>query len=168
MEDSEIGKRAWDIIRAHLESATPAQWHLFAAGSNYDDNALGLRWLIDNPNVDRATALLIYWALGVAWYVQFSSEDEMHDDQVKTFELLQLIEQRYSEHFYANHCIWFDPKHWHGPGPNDYPELAIKRPIPAIMLESADSSEYVDIENPEGYDDGLPLEISEQWYALYD
>lgn len=64
MDDSEIGKKAWEIVRAYLESATPAQWHLFAAGSNYDDNAPGLLWLIDNPNVDRATALLIYWALG--------------------------------------------------------------------------------------------------------
>nr|WP_249206122.1 DUF4274 domain-containing protein [Burkholderia cenocepacia] len=49
----------WDIVRTWLEGATPEQWHRFAARSNYDGNGRALRWLLDNRNVDRATALLI-------------------------------------------------------------------------------------------------------------
>jgi hypothetical protein len=170
MDDAEIETQSWDIVRTYLEGATFQAWHRFAAGSNYDSNAKPLRWLIDNPAVDRATALVIYWSLGAPWYAQYASEHDLTDGspQIETFRLLRLIEQRYADGFYANHGIWFDPRHWHGPGPDSYPDVPVARPIPAMMLLPADGDEYVDLESPDEYEDGLPFHIVEQLYGLYD
>ncbi len=38
----EIERASWQLVQAYLHAATPAQWHLYAARSNYDDNRAGL------------------------------------------------------------------------------------------------------------------------------
>lgn len=80
----------------------------------------------------------------------------------ETYHVLRLIRQRYAEGYYADHGIWFDPPHWHGARPDDYPDIPVIRPIPSIMLLPTEGRDYVELESPEGYDDGLPLEIVEQ------
>lgn len=167
MDEINREQQEWDIVRGYLEQATPAQLHLFAARSNYDGNAQSLCWLIDNPNLDRATALLIYWYLGAAWYVQFESEQDMASYEQETFQQLKLLEQRYRDGYYASHNIWFDPFKSEGGRPDDYPKLLVKRGIPDLMLIPVDGTEYVDLDDDQ-YDDGLPMEIAEQIFALYD
>lgn len=163
----DIDARSWSLVQAYLAQATPAAWHVFAARSNYDGNQRALRWLLDQPTLDRGTALLIYWYLGAAWHVQFSSAEEALSPE--TFELLRLIEERYAAGFYEAGNIWFDPHTSEGGRPDDYPDVAVARPVPAIMLEPVNGSEYIEVEDdPEGFDEGLPLSVAVALYALYD
>lgn len=166
MDQTSLEIKEWEITLNYLQSATPAQLHLFVARSNYDGNTQALHWLVDNPDLDRATALMMYWYLGAAWYVQFASEQDMESYEQDTFQYLKLLEQRYSEGYYADRGIWFDPQQSEGGRPDDYPRLPIKRPIPDVMLLPALGSEYVDLDD-EQYDNGLPLTIAEQIFALY-
>ncbi len=167
MTDEQREHAVWQLVLDYLATASPEQWHVYAARSNYDGNARGLQWLLDNPALDRGTALLIYWYLGAAWYVQFGSEAEMAPYQRDTFHTLQLIEQRHRDGFWARDAIWFDPAHSEGGGPGDYPDLPQHRPTPASMLQATAGRDYVDLD-PEGYDEGLPLELAERIFALYD
>ncbi len=163
--------KAWRIVRSYLEGATPEQWHIYAARSNYDDNRRGLRWLLDQPSLQRATALLIYWQLGAAWYVQFAAEEDVASSSGRdTFALLREIEDRYRSGFYASDDIWFDPRHSIGGAPDDYPDLPVRRPIPSCMLEATEGRDYVNIEDgdPPGYDEGLPLAVMQALYELGD
>ncbi len=167
MTSEAIESRSWELVRAYLASATPAEWHLFAARSNYDANATALRWLIDQKQLDRATALLIYWNLGAAWYVQFlAAQDASNPD---TFRLLRLIEDRYCAGFYEAGNIWFDPHASDGGRPDNYPDVEVKRPVPAAMLEPVDGGEYVEVaSDPDGFDEGLPVSVVDALYALHD
>jgi len=160
-------QQVWDLVHAYLQEATPAQWHIYVARSNYDDNGAALQWLIDNPQIDRATALMIYWNLGAEWYAQFDDSDDLYEAQRERVAMLRLIEERYPD-YYANQGIWFDPKHSDGTRPGDYADITQKRAIPAKMLEATTGSEYVDTENPDGYDEGLPLELVERIYDRDD
>ena len=74
--DNDIEARVWALVHAYLADASPTAWHVFAARSNYDGNKQALRWLLDQPTLDRGTALLIYWYLGAAWHVQFTSAEQ--------------------------------------------------------------------------------------------
>lgn len=169
MDDSEIEHKVWVIVRTWLEGATPEQWHRFAARSNYDGNGRALRWLLDNCNIDRATALLIYWNLGAAWFVQYANESDLGDAsyQLDTFRLAREVERRYADGYYADHGIWFDPHDFEGAGPNDYPDVPVVRPVPALMLQPTNGREYVDLDE-EGYDEGLPFDVVDRISALYD
>ncbi|MGB4811940.1 MAG: DUF4274 domain-containing protein [Methylophilaceae bacterium] len=165
-EQDQYEAKSWQLIKMYLSSATPEKWHLFAARSNYDSNMKPLQWLIDNPALDRATALLIYWNLGAAWYVQYAAEDEALSAQ--KYRLLKLIETRYSAAYYQQSVIWFDPQHAVGGRPDDYPDIPVLQAIPSVML-AAVGTEYVEIdEDPEGFDEGLPYETVEALHALLD
>ncbi|CAN7559812.1 DUF4274 domain-containing protein [Acidovorax sp. LjRoot66] len=167
ISDNDIEARAWNLVHAYLADASPAAWHVFAARSNYDGNKQALRWLLDQPTLDRGTALLIYWYLGAAWHVQFTSADQALSPE--TFTLLRLIEERYAEGFYQAGNIWFDPHTSEGGRPDDYPKVPVVRPVPAIMLEPVNGSELVEVsEDPEGFDEGLPLSVAVALYALFE
>ncbi len=164
---NDIEAQAWALVHAYLADASPTAWHVFAARSNYDGNEQALRWLLDQPTLDRGTALLIYWYLGAAWHVQFSSADQALSPG--TFHLLRLIEERYAAGFYEAGNIWFDPHTSEGGRPDDYLDLPVVRPVPAAMLEPVNGSEYVEVEDdPEGFDEGLPLSLAVALYALHD
>lgn len=164
---NDIEARAWNLVHTYLADASPAAWHVFAARSNYDGNQQALRWLLDQPTLDRSTALLIYWYLGAAWHVQFTSADQALSPE--TFTLLRLIEERYAAGFYEAGNIWFDPHTSEGGRPDDYPGVAVARPVPALMLEPVNGSELVEVsEDPEGFDEGLPLSVAVALYALFE
>ena len=133
MTDEEKEQKEAQLIRDFLTNATPEQRHLFIARSNYDSNYDALNELAADPQLDRASALLMYWSLG----------------------------------FYADHGIWFDPMQSEGGRPDDYPDLPVRRPVPDTMLIAAPGDVYVDLDD-EAYDDGLPLPLAEQLYALYE
>lgn len=109
MTDDEKEQKEAQLVRDFLANATPEQRHLFIARSNYDCNYDALNELAADPQLDRASALLMYWSLGAAWYVQYGHDDDVPDYSRHSLALIRLIETRYSAGFYADHGIWFDP-----------------------------------------------------------
>ncbi|AVB19136.1 MULTISPECIES: DUF4274 domain-containing protein [Pseudomonas syringae group] len=167
MEEPDLTPLILDIIREHLESATPADWHAYADGSNYSDNQPGLKWLLDQPSLEVATALTIYWNLGAAWYVAFEHVEQV--DDAETFEMLRLIETRVQNGFYQGRSIWFDPMQSESARPDDYPDQPVNRPVPPAMLQVVNGTEYYDRELVQSeYDDGLPLHVSQRIHDLFD
>lgn len=62
MTDEEKEQKEAQLIRDFLTNATPEQRHLFIARSNYDSNYDALNELAADPQLDRASALLMYWS----------------------------------------------------------------------------------------------------------
>ncbi|WP_263224772.1 DUF4274 domain-containing protein [Pseudomonas entomophila] len=54
------------MFHEHLAATTPWERHVYAKVSNYSDNPLGLKWLLDKPSLELATALTLYWNLDAA------------------------------------------------------------------------------------------------------
>lgn len=63
-----LGKRRSEMLMAWLEKATPDQWHQVADGWNWDSGEDPLRWIVSQPECDRATALLIFWRGSPSYY----------------------------------------------------------------------------------------------------
>jgi hypothetical protein len=167
MEERDTAPLIWAIIRAHLETATTSEWHAYADGSNYSDNQPGLKWLLDQPALELATALTIYWNLGAAWYVAFETVEQA--DNPETFALLRLIEDRVQAGFYQGRSLWFDPMHSESAKPDDYPDQPVNRPVPPALLQVVDGTEYYDRDLVQAqYEEGLPLPVVQRIYDLFD
>lgn len=166
-DDDRIERAVQAITLRYLERATPQQWHVFAARSNYDGNRYALEWLAGHPRLSRATALLMYWALGAGWHVQFVSEDEVDGWALPAHRLIRSIETRYLGGYYADGTIYFDPDDGPVP-PGDYVGMVEnRRPVPEAMLAIVPGSDWVDLDD-EGYDEGLPLAVAEEIAALFE
>ncbi|MCP3774014.1 hypothetical protein NLX71_11945 [Paenibacillus sp. MZ04-78.2] len=81
-------------------------------------------------------------------------------------KILRLLEQRYTDGFYSDYDIWYDPMHPEVGRANDYPKIPVKSPIPELMLKSV-GTKVIDL-YPEGYDEGIPFEVYDKISALYD
>lgn len=167
LSDEEREKKSWELIFDYLKQATPAQWHIYVANSNYDGNAQGLNWLANNAQLDRASAIMMYWSLGAAWYVQYAEEEELPEHEQNAWQLIKTLESRCLNGFYADHGIWFDAMHSDRGRADNYPHLIVKRPTPESMLVATAGREYVELEDDK-YDEGLPLALAEQIFALYE
>jgi len=160
-------REAQTLTLRYLQRATPAQWHVYAARSNYDSNRYALEWLADNPQLTRATALLMYWALGAGWYVQFVSDDDVDSWALPAHRLIRRIERNYVSGFYTDGSIYFDPDDGPVP-PSDYADsIPNRRPVPEAMLQIVPGSDWVDLDD-DAYDDGLPIEVAEDIAALFE
>lgn len=164
-ESDEIEQKEKQLVLDYLNSASPEQRHIFVARSNYDDNLWAIQHLIDDSLLDSGTALMAFWYLGAAWFVQFADESEASFGKGR-YRLVRLIEERYLSGFYVNQNIWYDPMHSGGPTPDEYPDLPIKRAIHERMLEATKGEVNVDVFDAD-YDDGLPLALAEEIFALH-
>ncbi|ULJ68626.1 DUF4274 domain-containing protein [Wielerella bovis] len=155
------------LILDFLKNATPAEQFNYAARSNYDDNKAGLAWLIDQPETERAVILKIYWNLGADYLTQFDDEQDVPYFVQEDWRLTRLIEARYTNGFYTNANIWYDPYDTDGGMPFEYEDIVRVREVPAEMLATINGHDFVDLEiDFEEYDEGLPSEIVNKLYAL--
>jgi hypothetical protein len=153
----------WAILKDYLISATPSQLHYYAATSNYDGNYKALALMSQNPQLEKATALLIHWYLAADY---FARVEDIPDFAQHSYELIREIQDRYSTGFYKNTNISFDPSEGSCP-PGEYEDIGpIKRAIPDVMYSAIFGSGRDDAKFDE-YDGGLPISICEKISALY-
>ncbi len=170
MNEQDYAAATWVLLHAHLAQATPEQRHIYVARSNYDDNEPALAWLADQPDLDRATALMMYWQLGAGWHMQFADLDAVPDYARSTHQLIHRVQQRFLEGFYADHGLRFDPYQWDGAGPREHSAAELQRAVPQMLqaIEGPHTVDPFDQSYAEDYDDGLPIALVETLFALAD
>lgn len=150
------------FLRDFLRAATPRQRHTFVRRTSYDRGDATVRFVLDDPTTDRATALAAYWILGASYYSRFPTAEDVALDERPTWELLRLIEDRYAAGFWADHGIAFDPTDDDEIDWTDDYGAPVNRPIPEAMCRAV-PGELVD---DAGTEDGLPLDVHLRWTAL--
>ncbi|MBL8046341.1 MAG: DUF4274 domain-containing protein, partial [Anaerolineales bacterium] len=96
-----------------------------------------LKWVINQPQCDAGTASLIYWRSAPTWFCQFNNRNEVKDSggDLKLFDLIQEIEEKFKKKFYKSQIIRFDPENDEGTNwTQQYADKDKKRAIPSIMM----------------------------------
>lgn len=170
--ENERDEQEYRLIVDYLKNATPAQQFCYVQRSNYDSNRHVLRFLADRPETDCAVILAIYWNIGSDYLTQFADESDFQDNdyQRENWRFSRLIEARYLNGFYPNATLYFNPYETDGAYPGEYDGITRKYITPPKMLQTVQGTEYVDIDGDDfaDYDEGLPSELVEKVWALYD
>jgi hypothetical protein len=114
----------------------PVELHALAYNWNWDGGLETLFAIVRHPLCDRGTALLVYWYTSPVWvYRTYADESEVAGPyERQQYRLIKEIESRYTEGFYQNQGIRFDPNtDW----PEPYRGEALKQPIPTLLLEAS-------------------------------
>ncbi len=101
-----------------------------------------IAWLKDNPQTEKATALMMYWMMHPRFSKQFTPEEATQNEKEKFgeeyYDLIEDLEQKYISGFYTNQQIGYDPYY-------DYAKesgyFAEKRKIPAEMYRRVQGTE---------------------------
>jgi Domain of unknown function (DUF4274) len=126
-----------DVLAGYLEKGGPDEWHKIASGWNWDGGVEPLKWIIRQPQCDRATALLVYWKGGPGFMAQYDSRDEVPSHALANYDLVKEVERRYLSDFYTRYEIAFDPrKHAGLDWTKEYADITKKQPIPDRMHQA--------------------------------
>ena len=149
-----------NIWSEYLSQASTEDLHQTVLTKNYGDVYIGgngewiMLWIVDNPNTEKATALLLYWKLGARGIID-------------KYPLIDKLEENLINNFYKSQLLGFNPKNdtegynW----TSDYRNNPIQRDIP---IELEHSIEGQNVYRSSDFEDGLPIEYYEKIDALFD
>jgi len=140
-----------EVLLSIVPNLSAKTWHQMVMEWNWDAYSSFLEWLIENPQTDKATVLMIYW----------KSEPRYS----KGTELIEKIEKYYPSDYYQASAFAFDPKDDLGEDWTVILSDAHNRPIPAVMLEKLEGKS---LPAPEDFIEGMPPEIDRLFQELYD
>jgi hypothetical protein len=116
---------------------TSEEVHLYALCYNWDDGDESMRRLIDHPEIDAGTALLIYWRASPSFFCQFATRDEVPEWTRSCYDLIKEIERRFIEGSYIRREFRYDPKNHQGYDITHEGRTVVnQQAIPDIMYEA--------------------------------
>jgi Domain of unknown function (DUF4274) len=133
-----------EMERAHTISAArstvfdipnAAVLHRWAENHNWDDGHEYMKAVIEHPECDFGTALLVYWRNKPLWFTQYVGDEEpcMRPFGLFAigFEIFTLVPQRLRDGAYPRHTIDYDPSNDFGSDwTTGYPNIEQRTLIP--------------------------------------
>lgn len=99
---------------AFLAGRTPDDWHRYASNLNWGDRLDGLFWIVNQPDCDKATAVMIFWAGEPTGYDWQEESEPMGADEYAVAPMLKYIVQRFNAGGYPRSEIAYDFRADHG------------------------------------------------------
>ena len=136
-----------------LSKRDPDEWHRVALSWNWDSGYMVLRWIIQQPDCDRATALLIFWRGDVAYYLPYGHRDEVPEPNGDVYDLLCEIRQNWIAGKYRRSELAYDSE---GGRDMDFARRRLGSRLKFIFPRDMEQSLAGRVLTCEGYEEGLP------------
>ena len=159
-EDVEIDEDEFDVLEAeliidYLKKHSPEERQLLAIDWNFDNSKDVIKWIAEQTDTDKGTALFLYWYMNPQFFKKYK-------------DIVETLEKNYLSGFYKNQKYAFDPKN--DPYNSDYDwtdevnEEEMKRAIPEEMYAALEGEV---LESP-NWEEGIPDEVTAVLDKLYE
>lgn len=169
--EEEFDQLSAELVIDYLKKRNPKERQMLALCWNFDNSKEVIRWIVDQPDTDKGTILLLYWYMEPGFYKKFADREECEEEAfwaLEDYDIIQTIEKNYLSGFYRNQKYAFDPTNDeysdHYDWTSEYEEEEAKVKIPKELFLALEG-EW--IENPQ-WEEGIPTEISDIMDKLYD
>lgn len=132
-------------IRTPKVLKDPFERHQAVLHMNYDWGTKPLRWIVEQEDTDKATALLIYWTLAPAYlHNKFIKNNKLDKQDKFDYQLIKTIEKNIKNSFYQNCKFDFDPTDILGTDfTKEYKELNPRDLIPEQMYQKVEGEKII-------------------------
>lgn len=164
IDEDEFDDLETALIIDYLKKNTPKERQLLAIDWNFDNSKEVIKWIAEQPDTDKGTALFLYWYMNPQFFKKYNDRDECEEENswaLEDFDVVETLEKNYISGFYKNQKYAFDPKN--DPYNSDYDwteeidEEEMKRDIPKEMYMALDGEV---LESP-NWEEGIPTALSE-------
>jgi hypothetical protein len=154
-----LPKRRSAMLMDWLCTATPDQWHQVAMGWNWGSGEAPLRWIVSQPDCDKATALMVFWRGQPSYYwngpptkAEWKASGRFFSEDV--YDLLTFVVNRWRSGGYTRSEIGYLPEG------GDASDLAASQGHPALAIPP-DMGEELKGRRIDGgeFDEGIPFPI---------
>ena len=171
IDEDEFDELETALIIDYLKKNTPKERQLLAIDWNFDNSKEVIKWIAEQEDTDKGTALFLYWYMNPQFFKRFKSREECEKDAswaLEDFDIVEILEKNYIARFYKNQKYAFNPKCDIYNGGYDWTkevdENEMKRAIPEVM--------YIAIEGEvlasPNWAEGIPSDISDIMDKLCD
>ena len=171
IDEDEFDEFETALIIDYLKKNTPKERQLLAIDWNFDNSKEVIKWIAEQEDTDKGTALFLYWYMNPQFFKRFKSREECEKDAswaLEDFDIVEILEKNYIAGFYKNQKYAFNPKCDIYNGGYDWTkevdENEMKRAIPEVM--------YIAIEGEvlasPNWAEGIPSDISDIMDKLCD
>ena len=171
IDEDEFDELETALIIDYLKKNTPKERQLLAIDWNFDNSKEVIKWIAEQEDTDKGTALFLYWYMNPQFFKRFKSREECEKDAswaLEDFDIVEILEKNYIAGFYKNQKYAFNPKCDIYNGGYDWTkevdENEMKRAIPEVM--------YIAIEGEvlasPNWAEGIPSDISDIMDKLCD
>ena len=101
------------LIIDYLKKNTPKERQLLAIDWNFDNSKEVIKWIAEQEDTDKGTALFLYWYMNPQFFKRFKSREECEKDAswaLEDFDIVEILEKNYITGFYMNQKYAFNPK----------------------------------------------------------
>lgn len=174
--DIEIDEDEFDELEAaliidYLKKNTAKERQLLAIDWNFDNSKEVIKWIAQQEDTDKGTALLLYWYMNPQFFKKYKTREECAEDAswaLEDYDIVETLERNYISDFYKNQKYAFDPKSDVYNGGYDWTKevdaAEMKREIPEELYMGLEGEV---LESPD-WQEGIPSDISEIMDRLCD
>lgn len=169
--EEEFDELSTELVIDYLKKHNPKERQMLALCWNFDNSKEVIQWIVDQPDTDKGTILLLYWYMEPRFYKKFADREECEEEAswaLEDYDIIQTIEKNYLSGFYGNQKYAFDPANDeysdHYDWTSEYEEEEAKAKIPKELFLALEGER---IENPQ-WEEGIPTEISDIMDKLCD
>lgn len=117
-ENVEIDEEEFDeletaLIIDYLKKNTPKERQLLAIDWNFDNSKEVIKWIAEQPDTDKGTALFLYWYMNPQEFKQYENREDCKKKDswlLEDYDIVETLEKNYISGFYKNQKYAFDPK----------------------------------------------------------
>uniref|UniRef100_UPI0026341DF1 DUF4274 domain-containing protein n=1 Tax=Fusobacterium sp. TaxID=68766 RepID=UPI0026341DF1 len=170
IDEDEFDEIETELIIDYLKKNSPETRQLLAIDWNFDNSKEVIKWIAEQPDTDKGTALFLYWYMNPQYFKKYKDREECEKDGgwiLEDFDIVETLEKNYISGFYKNQKYAFNPKNDVYSGYNwtkEVDESDMKAEIPKEMYIALDGEV---LESP-GWGEGIPDEIIPILDKLYE
>lgn len=171
IDEDEFDELENQLIINYLKKNSPKERQLLAIDWNFDNSKEVIKWIAEQPDTDKGTALFLYWYMKPQFFKKYENRRECEEEDnwaLEDFDIVETLEKNYISGFYKNQKYAFDPKN--DPYNSDYDwteevdEKEMKREIPKEMYMALDG----EVLKSPNWEEGIPTALSEIMDKLCD
>ena len=113
IDEDEFDELETTLIIDYLKKNPPKERQLLAIDWNFDNSKEVIKWIAEQEETDKGTALFLYWYMNPQFFKRFKSREECENDAswaLEDFDIVEILEKNYIKGFYKNQKYAFNPK----------------------------------------------------------
>ena len=162
MDEDEFDELESQLIINYLKKNSPKERQLLAIDWNFDNSKEVIKWIAEQPDTDKGTALFLYWYMNPQEFKQYENREDCKKKDswlLEDYDIVETLEKNYISGFYKNQKYAFNPKNDVYSGydwtEGEFDEEEMKTEIPEEMYIALEGEV---LESP-GWGEGIPDDI---------
>ena len=170
MDEDEFDELESQLIINYLKKNSPKERQLLAIDWNFDNSKEVIKWIAEQPDTDKGTALYLYWYMNPQFFKKYENREECEEEGgwvLEDFDIVETLEKNYISGFYKNQKYAFNPKNDEYSGYDWTKEVdkdEMKAEIPKEMYIALEG----EVLESAGWEEGIPDDIVPILDKLWD